>query len=259
MERNYLKLRFFTDYEPYETKEFGAEVFDKWFALDKKFHPEEFQAYEGAKNKVIVERDGINFLKEKWVSDIILGKRKSEPKYRISLSWLFSVQKDIEKGSNFPIYTGIYMSLKQKENYIIELFKNIVTIFKTKFAETSSNYSLIRKYEFHYKYPKGATSQRLTGHGVRTSIATNIITLPLVTWINYYGSELVNYIGEEKFKTLNTYKVEKFYEGYLVMCYPSHKLMETEEALEEEEKVMQHLGKHHFFDRSKVDIHELFK
>ena len=182
MERNYLSLRFFTDYEHYETKEFGAEVFDKWFALDKKFHPEEFQAYEGAKNKVIVERDGINALKEKWVSDIILGKRKSEPKYRISLSWLFSVQKDIEKGSNFPIYTGIYMSLKQKENYIIELFKNIVTIFKTKFAETSSNYSLIRKYEFHYKYPKGATSQRLTGHGVRTSIATNIITLPLVTW-----------------------------------------------------------------------------
>ncbi|KAB8037979.1 hypothetical protein GCL60_12470 [Silvanigrella paludirubra] len=259
MSRNHLSFRFFTDYEPYETKEFGAEVFDKWFALDQIFHPEEFQAYEGAKNKAIVSRDGINALKEKWVSDIIFGKRKTEPKYEVSFSWLFSVQKDIEKGYNFPIYTGIHMSMRQKEGYIIELYKHLIPIFKTKFADLSSNHSSIRKYEFHYKYPEGATSQKWTGNSVKKSITTNIITLPLVTWINYYGSELVNYIGEEKFKTLNTYKVEKFYEGYLVMCYPSHKLMEKEEAFIEEEKVMQHLGKHHFFDRNKVNIHELFK
>ncbi|KAB8037974.1 hypothetical protein GCL60_12445 [Silvanigrella paludirubra] len=258
MERNYLTIGFITDEEAYETKEFGAEVFDKWFSLDKKFHPEEFQAYEGAKNKVIVERDGINALKEKWVSDINLGKRKSEPKYNISLSTRTFIQKYIERGAFFPICTEIYISLKYKEDYIIELYKNLLPIFRTKFADLSSRHSSIRKYEFHYKYPEGATSQKWTGNSVKKLITSNIITLPLVTWINYYGSDLVNYIGEEKFKTLSTYKVEKFYEGYLVMCYPSHKLMEKEEALIEEEKVMQHLGKNHFFDRSKVDIHKLF-
>ncbi|KAB8037977.1 hypothetical protein GCL60_12460 [Silvanigrella paludirubra] len=259
MTRNYLTIGFITDEEAYETKEFGAEVFDKWFALDKNFHPEEFQAYEGAKNKVIVERDGINALKEKWVDGIIFGKRIKEPKYSISLCDLFSVKKDIEKGIIYPSSTYIYMSLKNKENYIITLYKHLIPIFKTKFADISTRHSNIKRYKFIYHKPQGCSSEISIGNGVTKSIETNIITLPLVTWVNYYGRELVNYIGEEKFKTLNTYKVEKFYEGYLVMCYPSHKLMEKEEALIEEEKVMQHLGKHHFFDRSKVDIHELFK
>ncbi|KAB8037975.1 hypothetical protein GCL60_12450 [Silvanigrella paludirubra] len=259
MTRNYLAIRLSTDYETFGSKKFGAEVFYKWFALDKKFHPEEFKAYEGSKNKVILERDGINVLKEKWLNDIVLGKRKNKPKYDFIFFYLPSWQKSLEKGDMFPIRTGFYMPINQKEDYIIEFNKFIIPILKTKFAHISTNHSIEKKYRFILEKPDGGSSQLISGTTVTKCLNTNFITLPLVTWINYYGSELVNYIGEEKFKTLNTYKVEKFYEGYLVMCYPSHKLMEKEEALIEEEKVMQHLGKHHFFDRSKVDIHELFK
>ena len=82
------------------------------------------------------------------------------------------------------------------------------------------------------------------------------MTIPQITWVNYFGDELVSLIGEDKFQTLNAHHIEKIYNGYFIMSYLSHKMIDTPEANAEEERIMQHLGKDHFFDRNKVNTDE---
>ncbi len=253
-QKNYITLDIYTNYTEINKIEFGNHFLDTWLNAREDLCPEFFAETETCKRSEVAKID-IDSLKKKWIDKCQYFKRISKPKFTGMIYWNPYIESNFKKGKKYPVLLSIFFSITSKETYIIDMFKFLLPLFLSKYANINTNFSNNNKYQFIKEIEK-SICYRYKGTYVGTHFPQLGMTIPQISWVNYFGDELVSIIGEEKFQTLKAHHVEKIYNGYFIMSYPSHKMINTPEANEEEERIMQHLGKDHFFDRNKVNAED---
>lgn len=252
--KNYINLKINTNHTTINDMKFGDQFFDTWFQAREELRPEIFASTETSKRYNITD-EGLESIRQKWIEKCQFFKRKSKPSYSGIIFWDTHYEILIARGKNYPVGLSISLSMSTKEIYMIDLFKLFLPIFYSKYGSIDSRYSIDKKYYFKEENDE-YDNYRSRGAYVGTHFPQLGMTIPQITWVNYFGDELVSLIGEDKFLSLKAYQIEKIANGYFIMSYPSHKMIDTPEANAEEERIMQHLGREYFFDRNKVNAEE---
>ncbi|KAB8030737.1 hypothetical protein [Fluviispira multicolorata] len=246
--KNYLKLKLFACHPDMEEKEFGKNFLEHWLSAEDDLRPEEFFFAEGVKKKFLVAELGIEGLVKEWPDNCSMFRRKNKPKLNGMIGYYHN---------NENVFT-VFFSMGQNSEYMIKFFKLLFPLFKSYYGNIQSSKVIITRYEFTRKTDNYDSSHQ---YGDIISLYDYYgfgITIPQISWVNFLGKELVERIGEDKFKTLTSYIIEKINDGYFIVTHPSHRFHGTPEGYAEEERIMQHLGRHHFFDRNLVDQKSLW-
>lgn len=249
----YLSLDLATDYQEISEKKFGELFLKTWLNAKEDLRPDEFYYAEGVRKKYLVVELGLEGLLNEWFYNCSMFKRKQSPKFNGSIHFDTNLKHYERKGIKYHNVFTIFFPMANKSEYILELFKLFLPVFHTKFGQIDANFVSDQRYKF-VKKTETRKSTKSFGYYVGTNPEYGLdFTIPQISWVNFLGNELVELIGENKFRTLKAYHIEKICEGYLIISYPSHKTLGTPEGFIEEERIMQHLGRHYFFDRKKID------
>ncbi|KAB8027414.1 hypothetical protein [Fluviispira multicolorata] len=244
--RNYLIFEIRSKNPEMERKEFGRSFLSDWLSAEEDLRPEEFFFAEGMTKKYLVSELGVEGLVNEWPRNCSMFRRKTKPKFNGMISYYRE-----------KVLT-IFLTMGQKSDFMIRLYKLLLRIFKADFGNIRSNDVEIKQNWF-YKEFYGVTQERGCGTYAMSYDKYGLgFRIPQLSWVNYLGKDLVERIGEDKFKTLEAYQVEKINDGYLIITDPSHRVHGTEVGYAEEERIMQHLGRQHFFDRNLIDLNILW-
>ncbi|KAB8027415.1 hypothetical protein [Fluviispira multicolorata] len=245
--KNFLKIKFDSKYPGMIEKEFARSFLSAWLSVEEDLRPEEFYFAERSKIKFVVSELGVEGLVNGWPRKCKMFRRKTKPKFDGMIGYY--------KNANC---LTVFLTMGQKSEFMIRLYKLLLNLFKANYGRIQSNEVEIKRNWF-YKDFYNATQERRCGTNVNSYDEYGLgFRIPQLSWVNYLGKDLVERIGEDKFKTLEAYQVEKINDGYLIITNPSHRVHGTEVGYAEEERIMQHLGRQHFFDRNLIDLNILW-
>jgi hypothetical protein len=125
----------------------------------------------------------------------------------------------------------------------------IVKSFEPAFASLTTDEESHRKHFFKEPhYVDGlqiGTVEHFRGHHV-------LDTLPGIYWMTYLGQPVVDRVGEQNLRSIPVGQLEPSGHGYLLTAYDDPSLIGSDEGRAIEQRIVDHLGKHRFFDREVV-------
>jgi hypothetical protein len=233
-------------------KDLGSETFVRnlltaWCnELDKLLSPEFFDLGEPIGRSFA--KEGLEVAVRTWVDNgmPLLLKRRSKPKFEANIDWRRNKGLDPRP---YPWSCTVWQSLAAGDELAIHLFRFLIRVFEPAFGHISTYDDHRAK---HFITFKDRTGQAEEYHGLDVGEK-----LPGIYWVTYFGPWAVEKIGKDRFSSLKAHKVEPINSGYLVFAYSSIKEVEALAAREAEGRIVDHLGRVNFFDKTLVDIEAL--
>lgn len=228
--------------------DFIKKLLNAWcYGIDSRLKPEFFGSGEPVRHSFAEK--GVAAALKMWVKEGLglLLRRRSESGYLTTIDWWR--REETLDTRPFPWSCSVSLRRKAGDELALRYFEFLIEWFEPAFGHLSTNNQIDLK---HFAYVEDATGS------VEQYVGLDIgDKLPGIYWITYFGQPLVERIGANKFSSLSSAKVEKFKKGFLVKAYPSSKEIGSQTAKVSESLILQHLGRHHFFDKSQFDLSSL--
>jgi len=244
-------------------REMGSEGFVTRFLHDWYYHENELMRPEmygmGEPIRYKIEERGIEAAIKAWLKNKmpVMLKRKSSPKFEVDMSW--RPQRGLDPRL-FPWDCIIWLNYKAGNKLAIEMFKFIITNLEPAFGYLTNEEDYKEKHYVEYKDRTGTTQKYIGREPGGKCLPHDVsATLPGIYWVTYFGTWAISEIGKSKFKNLNVHCIEDYQTGYLVTLYKDSSIIGTQEAKDIERDVINKLGREKFFDKSLVNLDELFK
>lgn len=214
--------------------------------LDKALRPERFDLGEPVRRRFADEgiEGAIRLSVDTGIS--LMLARVSKPKFIVDIDWRR------EKGLDprpFPWSCTVWLHISAGDQIGLDLLRFIIRQFEPVFGFVSTEEDHRDKHFIVFD-DLGGTAEMYVGQDVED-------TLPGVYWATYFGPWAVEKIGTKKFAKLKAHKVESIDGGFLVQAYESASEGGTENARQVETRIIDQLGKQHFFNKDAVDIETL--
>lgn len=233
------------------SKTFVSQLLEEWCNdLDERLQPEFFGLGEPVRRRFASE--GIESAVETWVSQGmgLYLRRRSRPKFLAGIEW-FRREKGLDPRL-FPWSCTVWLSASAGDGLALKLLRFLIRHFEPAFGYITTNEDHRDKHFLTFEDIDGGTEMY-----VGQEILENEETLPGVYWVTYFGPWVVEKIGKDRFAELKAEKVESIDGGYLVQAYNSGSEAGSPLAKQAETRIMNRLGKQHFFDKASVDIEAL--
>lgn len=225
--------------------EFGRSFIEGLIAIDDgRLAPEFFNSHEPINRSFAIE--GIDAALKLWGKGLSIRRRRSPQ----MLMMVEPGPPEAIKYKRFPWYCIASISSTKFEEQAEKLHRYLAHVISPGYGRTTLDSEIVEKHYFEINESDGGILQRYVGTVPETQI-------PSVYWLTYLGPWAIEMIGRNRIETLPVGEVERIDEGYLIKAYPHLKQSGTPEAHAAEESIKDHLGRHHFFDRSQVDIEKL--
>lgn len=91
------------------------------------------------------------------------------------------------------------------------------------------------------------------GGGLRAIGVDVSKALPGLYWLNFFGQPYRDLIGRQRLLAAPAHEVREVDDGVLLMLHPDPEAWDAPEYREAEQRVLDHLGREHFFDRDHPD------
>ena len=235
-------------------KDLGSEQFIRslllaWSSssqLDARLRAEFFDLGEPIRRSIAEE--GLETAVQEWLSAgmALMLRRQEIPAYVASIDWRR------EKGLDprpFPWSCTVWLDDIAGDTLADQFLRFLIAHFDPTFARVST-YDDDREKHFVVYQDGKAKAEEFLGLDVGK-------TLPGIYWITYFGPWAVHKVGRALLDSLPAHNVEPIDGGYLVRAYDSASDAGSPTAQEAERQIIEHLGRHHFFDKASVDIESL--
>ncbi len=172
--------------------------------------------------------------------------RVSKPKFLVDIDW----RRD--KGLDpriFPWSCTVWLHFSAGDERALKLLRFLIRHFEPVFGFVSTEEDHRDKHFIVFD-DIGGTAEMYVGQDVEE-------TLPGVYWVTFFGPWAVEEIGKKRFAELKAEKLESIDGGYLVQAYESGSEAGSPLAKQAETRIINQLGKEHFFDKASVDIEAL--
>jgi hypothetical protein len=214
--------------------------------FDEALRPERFALGEPVRRRFADEgiEGAVRLSVDTGVS--LMLARVSKPKFLVDIHWRR------EKGLDsrpFPWSCTVWLDFSAGDERALNLFRFLIRRFEPVFGFVSTEEDDRDKHFINFD-DIGGQKEMYVGQDVDE-------TLPGVYWVTYFGPGAVEKIGGERFADLKAEKVESIDGGYLVQAYCSPSKAGSSLAREAETRIMNRLGKLHFFNKASVDIEAL--
>lgn len=219
----------------------------EWYGeLDEALRPERFALGEPVRRRFAEEGiEGAVRLSVDSGTSLMLA-RVSKPKFLVDIHWRR------EKGLDprpFPWGCTVWLYFSAGDERALKLLRFLIRHFEPAFGFISTEEDDRDKHFITFDDIGGQT-EMYVGQDVGE-------TLPGVYWVTYFGPWVVEKIGKDRFAELKAEKVESINGGYLVQAYNSASEAGSPLAKQAETRIINRLGKQHFFDKASVNIEAL--
>lgn len=214
--------------------------------LDETLLPERFDLGEPVRRRFADEgiEGAVRLSVHSGIS--LMLARVSKPKFLVDIHWR------LEKGLDprpFPWSCTVWLDFSAGDERTLSLFRFLIQHFEPAFGFVSTEDDDRDKHFIAFDDIGGRTELHV-GQDVGD-------TLPGVYWVTYFGPWAVEKIGKERFAELKAEQVEPIDGGSLVQAYKSASEAGSPLAREAETRIINQLGKQHFFNKATVNIEAL--
>jgi hypothetical protein len=240
------------------TETFARDLLTSWFGgLPAELCPEYFDRGEPVRRSF--EKEGLERAVRMWVDNQrpLYFSRRTRPRMMVSTRWR------AEKGLDprpFPWGATVWLDRSAGDTLATKLFCFLIDQLEPAFASITTEEDSRDKHWITFEDRTGRSEQYMgldVGRFVTITTDYGTDVIPGVYWLTYFGPGAKAIVGERRFEHLEADKVERLGDGYLVRAYASVSVAGTEAAHQEELKIMDQLGREHFFDKSRVNLEVL--
>lgn len=237
---------------------FARDLLSSWRSqMPTALRPEYFDLGEPVRRSF--EKEGLDCAVRMWVDNQmpLYLTHRTKPRMMVAMNWRPDKGKDPRP---FPWGSTVWLARSAGDDLAVTLFRFLIEHFEPAFGSVSTEDDSRAKH-FVVWEDRGGTAEQYMGLDVgrfvsiRTDYGREV--LPGVYWITYFGLGAKGIAGEWRLENLHAEKVERLGDGYLVRAYSASSLAGTPTAHQAEAKVMDQLGREHFFDKARVNVETL--
>lgn len=228
--------------------DFVGNLLEAWCsAIDPKLRPEFFGSGEPVRHSFAEK--GVHAAVKKWTLEGLglMLRRRGEFGYLTTVDWWR--REETLDTRPFPWSCSVSLRRRAGDEFALKYFKFLIEWFEPAFGYLSTNEQIDQKHFACVEDTTGSVEQYV-GLDIED-------TFPGIYWVTYFGRQAIKRIGANKFNSLSSRDIENFEDGFLVKAYRSSEEIGSVSANESENLILEHLGKHVFFDKSQFDLDSL--
>jgi hypothetical protein len=214
--------------------------------VDEALRPERFDLGEPIRRRFVDEgiEGAVRLSVDNGIS--LMLARVGKPKFIVDIDW--RPEKGLDP-RRFPWSCTVWLHSSAGDQQALNLLRFIIRHFEPVFGFVSTEEDHQDKHFIVFD-DIGGTAEMYVGQDVEG-------TFPGLYWVSYFGQWAVEKIGRDRFSELKAHKVKSVGEGYLVQAYKSASDAGSALGREAENRIINQLGRNHFFNKASVDIETL--